>query len=145
MFTPLTPLHFLKKHAREALFSHFLMEEAWEFDDAERWMIAHATERPITTMILFKAVIWHYRTQHGHVPTDTVTPGLQLAGLYEQTEQQEDAIRILRFIWHIRTQHGYVPADAVTPGLQLAGLYEQTGQQEDAMEIRSAVQQRVSK
>jgi hypothetical protein len=47
----------MKMNERYALFSRFLIEEAWEFDRAKRWMIGNATKRPISTIIFFKAVL----------------------------------------------------------------------------------------
>lgn len=122
----------MKKNERHALFSRFLTEEAWEFDRANKWMIGHASKRPTSTSILFKAVL-------PQQPGRAIALGQELAATQIQNSHHEDAMEILGAIWRLQTEYGTMPVDAIKPGLQLAGLYEQNGRREDAMEIRRAV------
>jgi hypothetical protein len=44
-------------NARHTLFTQFLAKEAWDFHCAKKWMIELATERPMSTIILFENLL----------------------------------------------------------------------------------------
>ena len=113
-------------------FPQLLIEEAWEFDRAKRWMIGNATKRPMSTIILFKAVL-------PQQPRKAIALGQELTAIQTRNGQQGDAMGTLEAIWQYRTQHGIISFDAVTPALQLAAIYEKNGQREDSIKIRTTV------
>ena len=122
----------MERNERRTLFSRFLAEEAWKFDRTSEWMYDHAIEKPISTIILFEAVL-------PQMPTETSALGAKLAFALAENNKQKNAIEILEAIWRYRTKDGCIHLDVVGPALQLAALYEQSDRPKDAIEILEAI------
>jgi hypothetical protein len=87
----LTPLN------RRALFCQFLTEEVWDFDRLVVWTDVYALTRPLSTIILYNAVLLRKSFQY-HLRR-VVALGWHLVHVFEKNNEREYAIRIVEAIW----------------------------------------------